>query len=54
MGLSPSDFWNMTLIEWRAALSGYAERRGARIRAADGLHGAELSELMRRFPDETL
>lgn len=44
MGLSPSDFWNMTLIEWRAALSGYAERRGASIRAADGLRGAELSE----------
>lgn len=52
MGMRPKDFWNMTLIEWRAALSGYAERNGARICAPGALGGVELSELMRRFPDE--
>jgi hypothetical protein len=52
MGMRPKDFWNMTLIEWRAALSGFAERNGARNRPADALCGADLSELMRRFPDE--
>jgi Phage tail assembly chaperone protein, TAC len=52
MGMRPKDFWNMTLIEWRAALSGFAERKAGRMPAAYALNGAELATLMLRFPDE--
>jgi len=52
MGLSPDTFWNLTLVEWRAALAGYAERRGWRMKMpADGLSRSELSHLMQLYPD---
>jgi hypothetical protein len=51
MGMRPADFWAMTLIEWRAALSGFAERHGG-VRASGALGQNELRRLMRQFPDE--
>jgi len=38
-------------VEWRAALAGFAETRGAgRIHAA-AMRACELDALMQRFPD---
>ena len=52
MGMEPETFWNMTLVEWRAALAGHAMRRGFRARAAgESLSRAEFADLMLRFPD---
>jgi hypothetical protein len=51
MGLPPETFWNMTLIEWRAALSGHAEARGLKAHAASALGMRELNRLMEQFPD---
>ena len=51
MGLRPKDFWNMTLVEWRAALVGFSERHGAGVRTAEAMGASELAALMRRFPD---
>jgi hypothetical protein len=54
MGLPPDVFWNMTLVEWRAALAGFAERRGLRVAAnADAMRQAELARLMQLYPDVT-
>jgi uncharacterized phage protein (TIGR02216 family) len=50
MGLAPEIFWNMTLIEWRAALAGYAEAHGLKPRAP-ALGRSELDRLMEQFPD---
>ena len=50
MGLSPQTFWNMTLVEWRAALAGYLERNGMTPRAP-GLTRSTLTNLMNRYPD---
>ena len=49
MGMTPETFWGMTLIEWRAALAGYAERNG--VLRTQPMSRAELDVLMRRFPD---
>jgi Phage tail assembly chaperone protein, TAC len=51
MGMRPKDFWNMTLVEWRAALGGFAERHGVRARGIEAMGVSELAALMRRFPD---
>jgi hypothetical protein len=52
MGLAPEIFWAMSLTEWRAAVAGYAERRGLRARTgAEALGHAELRRLMSSFPD---
>jgi hypothetical protein len=52
MGMAPDAFWNMTLVEWRAALVGFAERRGARKGpASDAMGGSELVHLMQLYPD---
>jgi hypothetical protein len=54
MGLSPEVFWNMTLVEWRAALAGFAERRGLRTTAnAGAMRRDELTRLMKLYPDVT-
>lgn len=52
MGLAPEIFWNMSLIEWRAALAGFAEARGF-VHATASLGRRELDALMKLFPDET-
>jgi len=49
MGLSPRDFWAMSLAEWRAAAAGFQARRGRRHVAP--LARAELDDLMQRYPD---
>jgi hypothetical protein len=52
MGLAPDVFWAMSLIEWRRAVAGFAERRGSRPPpGALALGRAELRKLMNRFPD---
>jgi hypothetical protein len=51
MGMRPRDFWTMSLVEWRAALSGFAERHGMRARRGDAMGASELTALMQRFPD---
>ena len=50
MGLSPRDFWAMSLPEWRAAAAGFAARRGRK--PAPPLGRAEFETLMARYPDE--
>jgi uncharacterized phage protein (TIGR02216 family) len=50
MGLSPRDFWAMTLPEWRAAAAGFQARVGRRH--APPLARAELDDLMQRYPDK--
>jgi uncharacterized phage protein (TIGR02216 family) len=49
MGIAPEVFWSMTLVEWRAAVAGFAGRRWGR--AAAPLDGKDLRALMRRYPD---
>jgi len=44
--LSPQDFWNMSVIEWNAAVEG----AGAKPRAP--LARADLDQLMKAYPDE--
>ncbi|HTQ15687.1 MAG TPA: phage tail assembly chaperone [Rhizomicrobium sp.] len=51
MGLSPRDFWAMSLPEWRAAVAGFRRRRGHA--PSPPLARAEFDALMARFPDET-
>ena len=52
MGLAPEIFWNMSLVEWRAALAGFGEARGVRAHSPAGSLGRrELDALMQRFPD---
>ncbi len=53
MGLAPEIFWNMSLVEWRAALTGFGEARGVRAHLPAGSLGRrELDALMQTFPDE--
>jgi hypothetical protein len=51
MGMRPKDFWNMTLVEWRAALAGFGQLHGASARTAETMNASQLAALMRRFPD---
>lgn len=41
LGLTPEDFWRLSLVEWRALTGGAA-----------GLSRSELLALLERFPDE--
>ena len=50
MGLSPDVFWNLTLVEWHAALADFTERHAGAPPPA-GLARADLASLMKRFPD---
>ncbi|NWH09206.1 MAG: phage tail assembly chaperone [Alphaproteobacteria bacterium] len=50
MGLSPGEFWRMSLAEWTACHDGFLERHGQRAKSP--LTRPELEELMRRFPDK--
>jgi hypothetical protein len=52
MGLAPNIFWNMTIIEWRAAQAGFAQMRGLRaVVSADSMRRSELLKLMQLYPD---
>jgi hypothetical protein len=52
MGLAPDIFWNMTIIEWRAAQAGFAQMRGLRAAATvDAMRRSELLKLMQLYPD---
>jgi hypothetical protein len=52
MGLAPEAFWNMTVIEWRAALAGFAQARGLNVTSArNAIGSSELAELMQLYPD---
>lgn len=50
MNLRPEDFWSMTLVEWRAALAGFAERYGRKA-LAEAMCRSEFEALRNRFPD---
>jgi uncharacterized phage protein (TIGR02216 family) len=45
MRLPPDVFWRMSLVEWRAALAGFAGRRTRPLARAD------LARLMEQYPD---
>lgn len=49
MGLAPDAFWAMSLSEWRAAIEGFAMRKGAR--RTTPLSRVEFDHLMRMHPD---
>lgn len=49
MGMSPDEFWSMSLLEWNDALEGLAEKNGADL--SDGMGSDELEELMEAYPD---
>lgn len=51
MGLSPRDFWAMSLPEWRAASAGFLARRGRK--PAPPLGRGEFDVLHARYPDDT-
>lgn len=52
MGLAPEAFWNMTVVEWRAAVAGFAESRGLRgTPARNAMRCSEFAELMQLYPD---
>ena len=52
MGMAPETFWAMTLVEWRAAVTGFAQARGLRVVSpADAMRRSELLELMQLYPD---
>lgn len=50
MRLSPREFWGMSLKEWAAAVSGFAERYGANPHMTP-LSRKELEALMHQYPD---
>jgi hypothetical protein len=50
MGLAPDVFWAMSLPEWRAAVEGFATRRGTRRNTS--LSRGEFEALMQIFPDQ--
>ena len=50
MGLSPAQFWRLSLVEWQAAVEGHALRFGG-VREAPFLR-AELPALIARYPDK--
>jgi uncharacterized phage protein (TIGR02216 family) len=47
MGLSPRDFWALSLPEWRALTGAFAARHGV----AAPLARADLESLMKAYPD---
>jgi hypothetical protein len=49
MGLSPRDFWAMSLPEWRAATAGFQARSGRR--GTTPLGRAEFERLRETYPD---
>jgi hypothetical protein len=49
MGLAPQIFWSMSLVEWCAAVKGYASRHGRR--SAPPLSRGEFESLMQAHPD---
>ena len=49
MGLSPRDFWAMSLREWSAACDAYVEVHGGAPTAA--VTPGEFAAMKRRFPD---
>jgi hypothetical protein len=51
MGLAPDVFWAMSLPEWRAAVDGFAMRRGTRRNTS--LSRSELQTMMTMHPDST-
>jgi hypothetical protein len=48
MRLTPDTFWSMSLIEWRAAVEGFASLHRRRT---SSLLRAEFEQMMRMFPD---
>ncbi|HXJ01304.1 MAG TPA: phage tail assembly chaperone [Micropepsaceae bacterium] len=52
MGLAPETFWNMTLVEWRAAFAGFAQRHGLRVASTtEPMCHSQLLNLMQLYPD---
>jgi len=49
MGISPRDFWAMSLPEWRAAVDGFALKKVSRRNAP--LSRDELQTMMHNYPD---
>ena len=49
MGIAPDAFWAMSLTEWRAAVDGFAMKKGARRNAP--LSRDELQTMMQNYPD---
>lgn len=50
MGISPRDFWDMSLFELYAAINGFAEFHSGG-RKPTPLTRDELEDLMERYPD---
>lgn len=50
MGISPRDFWGMSLFELYAAINGFAEFHSGGSKPAP-LTRDELEDLMERYPD---
>jgi len=48
MRLPPQQFWAMSIPEWRAAVAGFQNRKGAR---ATPLARSDFEALMERYPD---
>lgn len=44
LGLSPAEFWGMTLTEWGAAWAGYREKLTGK-RGGEALSGADVRSL---------
>lgn len=48
MRIPPDHFWAMSLVEWRACVTGFQSRSGTR---AAPLARTEFEALMERYPD---
>ncbi len=49
VGLSPEDFWNMSIIEFYSALEGFKEFNTDQSKKP--LSKGELQDMMERYPD---
>jgi uncharacterized phage protein (TIGR02216 family) len=49
VGLSPEDFWNMSIIEFYSALEGFKEFNTDQSK--NPLTKGELQDMMERYPD---
>ena len=50
VGMSPKDFWGLSLVEWTYLLDGYVEKNGGDPNEQP-VSRSELQELMEKYPD---
>lgn len=55
IGYAPSEFWDLSLIEWHCALSGMFEKHGQKTKPSVApMDKDRMDELLQQFPDGPL